>query len=177
MSDFLQLTTALNRTMADHAPGWTDRSGADPGITLLEIMAYLAESVLYRIGVVPGGSTVASRIVGALDAYDDPDPIVVRVNGERWQRVRAIADAPPGAGVFTLDGATGVIAFGDGIHGCLPEPGSTISVRYRDRDSQEGNTSVAVRATWPLPGRGFRISLREEGTLQLQRCLITDKYP
>ena len=31
--------------------------------------------------VVPGGAAAASRIVAALDAYEEPDPIAVRVNG------------------------------------------------------------------------------------------------
>jgi hypothetical protein len=172
MNDWVALTKALNRTMVDHAPGWTDRSDADPGITLLEIMAYLAEGLRLHRGVVGDGSYGASRIIQALDADDDPEPIVVRVNGERWQRVRTLADAEPGARVFTLDDATGVIAFGEGVHGRVPERGSTIFARYRNEVHEEGNTSVTVRSTWPLPGCVCTIALREKGTLQLEVCVI-----
>jgi hypothetical protein len=172
MSDWLALTKALNQTMVDHAPGWNDRNDADPRITMLEIMAYLAEGLRPPRDVVDDGSSVASRIGQARDAYDDPEPIVVCVNGERWQRVRTLADAEPGARVFTLDDATGVIAFGDGVHGRVPERGSTISARYRNGVGEDGNTSVTVRSTWPLPRRAWTIALREEGTIQLEACVI-----
>ncbi len=172
MSDLLHLTTALARTMRDHAPGWTDRNDADPGITMLEMLAYLAEALQFRRGLVAGGSGAASRIVQAVDAYEDDEPIVVRVNGKRWERVRAIADAPPDAGVFTLDETTGVIAFGDGVHGRVPERGSSISARYRAGGGEREETSIAVRSTWPLAHREFRITLRDAGTLQLERCVM-----
>ena len=172
MSDLLPLTRALARTMRDHAPGWTDRNDADPGITMLEMLAYLAEALQFRRGLVAGGSGAASRIVQAVEAYEDDEPIVVRVNGQRWERVRAIADAPPDAGVFTLDETTGVIAFGDGVHGRVPERGSSISARYRAGGGEREETSIAVRSTWPLPHREFRITLRDAGTLQLERCVM-----
>jgi hypothetical protein len=81
MNDWLTLTQALARTMAAHAPGWTDRNDHDPGITMLEIMAYLADGLRLHRGVVESGSAAAARIVQALDAYDVREPIVVPVNG------------------------------------------------------------------------------------------------
>jgi hypothetical protein len=45
MTDWVALTQALSRTMSESAPGWTDHNDSDPGITLLEVMAYLAEGV------------------------------------------------------------------------------------------------------------------------------------
>jgi hypothetical protein len=72
--------------------------------------------------------------------------------------------------VFTLDESTGTIRFGDGVHGRIPEPGSTISARYRDGNSAEGN--IAVKAKWPLPQRDYRIAVREVGTIRLEACVI-----
>jgi len=172
MIDWFALTTALNQTMVNHAPGWTDRQDGDPGVTMLEIISYLADGLRLHRGTVDDISYVTSRIVQALDAYDDPEPIVVRVNGERWHRVRTLADAEPGARVFALDDATGVITFGDGVHGRMPGRGNTISARYRDEPGEEGNTFITVRATWPLPRRAWKIALREEGTLKLVVCMI-----
>ena len=171
MDDWLALTQALSRTMAQHAPGWTDRSDADPGITLLEILAHLAEGLYSHRGVVEGGSSAASRIAQALDAYDDAQRIVVRVNGERWERVGTLPDAQPEARVFTLDDATGTIVFGDGVRGRRPMSGSTISARYGAGGGEHGNTSIAVRTVWPLPELAYRIWMREEGTMQLEACV------
>ena len=66
---WLTLTAALDRTMREHAPGWTDHNAHDPGQTVLEIMAYLAEDLLDHARAVEGGAATVSRIVRALDAY------------------------------------------------------------------------------------------------------------
>jgi hypothetical protein len=70
MDQWLTLTQALSRTMSEHAPGWTDRNDADPGITILEMLAFLAEGLRLQRGVVDGGAPAASRTVAALDAYE-----------------------------------------------------------------------------------------------------------
>jgi len=171
MTDWRALAQALNDTMSAHAPEWTDRTDSDPGITLLELMAFLAESQLYR-GVIDGGAFAAARTIHALDAYLDRAPIAVHVNGEPWRRVDRLTDAERTAPIFTFDEPTGIIRFGDGVHGKIPERGSTISARYRDGSGASGNTSIAVKTTWPLPHRFYRIALREDGTLKLETSMI-----
>ena len=71
MTDWLELVRALNRTMTAHAPGWTDHNDADPGITTLELMAYLAEALQFHRETVPGGSDAVSRIIRALERYKE----------------------------------------------------------------------------------------------------------
>jgi hypothetical protein len=66
---WLMLTAALDRTMREHAPGWTDHNTHDPGLTVLELMAYLAEDLQRNARAVDGGAAAVSRIVRALDAY------------------------------------------------------------------------------------------------------------
>ena len=47
------------------APGWTDHNVHDPGITLLELFAYLTEQDIYRLDRIPPASTRAFlRLVG-----------------------------------------------------------------------------------------------------------------
>ena len=61
MNEWQVLAEALNRTMASYAPGWTNRNDADPGITVLQVIAYLGEGLLvYR------------------QRCDDEDPVSVR---------------------------------------------------------------------------------------------------
>ena len=36
-----------------YAPQWTDFNTHDPGITLLELFAWLSESLIYRLNLVP----------------------------------------------------------------------------------------------------------------------------
>jgi hypothetical protein len=172
MRDWLTLTQALARTMNDHAPGWTDRNDADPGVTMLEMLAFLAESLQFQRGLVDGGAPAASRIVEVFQAYEDEEPIAVRVKGERWERAESLVGRGPDARVFTLDAVTGMIAFGDSVHGKRPDPGSTISVRYRDGGGGRGSTSLEVRTAWPLPHRDYRVWLRGDGTLGIEASVI-----
>lgn len=57
-----------------HEPSWTDANSADPGVTQIELFAFLAESLLYRAGSGHGlhghlGSGIAKGLaIGASDA-------------------------------------------------------------------------------------------------------------
>ena len=66
MYQWQALAGALNRTMASSAPGWTNRNDSDPGITVLEVMVYLAESLHFYDNNIERGSAAAVRIVDAL---------------------------------------------------------------------------------------------------------------
>jgi hypothetical protein len=60
----------FRRTMGSYAPGWTDLNESDPGVTLLELFAFLSENLLYRDVPERGRSAVARAIaiLGALAA-------------------------------------------------------------------------------------------------------------
>lgn len=165
--DWLSLTHALTQTMRSHAPGWTDGNDSDPGITMLELIAYLARSL--RLHGTPSEdlSSAAAHAIGMLEAIADREPVAVFVNGERWQRLDLLADAGPNGAVFTLDQSTGEITVGDGVHGRVPESGAIVTVRYRERmNGADGNTWITVRTTWPPPHRRFSVSLRQSAPAQ-----------
>ena len=48
-----QLREELVKRIPVYAPEWTDHNESDPGIALLELFAYLGESVLYRFNQIP----------------------------------------------------------------------------------------------------------------------------
>ena len=50
---FDDLVGERERASPATAPEWTDLSPGDPGITLLEVFAYLAETMIYRLNRVP----------------------------------------------------------------------------------------------------------------------------
>ena len=59
----------FRRTMATHAPEWTNYNESDPGVTLIEIFAFLSENLLYRASEIPErGSVAARRAAAALAA-------------------------------------------------------------------------------------------------------------
>src|SRR5271167_4304450 len=43
----------LLRRIPAYAPEWTDFNDSDPGVTLIQLFAYLAEQVGYRLNCVP----------------------------------------------------------------------------------------------------------------------------
>jgi predicted phage baseplate assembly protein len=50
---FEQLRTRLLQRIPQFAPEWTDLNPSDPGITLVELFAYLAETLLFQLNQVP----------------------------------------------------------------------------------------------------------------------------
>lgn len=165
--EWLSLTHALTQTMRSHAPGWTDGNDSDPGITILELIAYLAESLRFHGTSSEELSSAAAHAIGALEGLADREPVAVFVNGERWQRVDLLADGGRNGAVFTLDQSTGEITFGDGVHGRLPESGAIVTARYRERiNGSDGNTWITVRTTWPPAHQRFSVSLRQSAPAQ-----------
>lgn len=50
---FQQLYQELRRRIPAYTPEWTDHNDSDPGITMLQLFAWLAEIVIYRLNRVP----------------------------------------------------------------------------------------------------------------------------
>ena len=53
---FEELVSEARSSLPALAPGWTDYNAHDPGITLIELLAWLAESASYRLDNIPEAS-------------------------------------------------------------------------------------------------------------------------
>jgi phage-related baseplate assembly protein len=83
-------------------PGWTDYNAHDPGITFLELFAWLAESDSYRLDRIPEESYRAFlRLVGV-----DPRPARVAQTALVFTTDAASAQVPSGTRVQSADGKT-----------------------------------------------------------------------
>src|ERR1700720_4612348 len=61
-----QLRDELVKRITVFAPEWTDHNESDPGIALLELFAYLGESVLYQFNQIPDTTKIEFlRLLGA----------------------------------------------------------------------------------------------------------------
>ncbi|MFB6937911.1 putative baseplate assembly protein [Streptomyces chartreusis] len=121
--------------------------------------------------VVPGSLTVTVADDASAPLFP-PTPSARSSSGSAapalWREVPDLADAGPADRVFTLDPATGVLAFGDGVHGVAVPPGigNVRALRYRTGGGRAGavpaetattlRTAVAgvASVTNPLPGTG-----------------------
>ncbi|NUQ72149.1 MAG: baseplate J/gp47 family protein [Polyangiaceae bacterium] len=56
---FDELVEEARASIPQLYPGWTDHNPSDPGITLLELFAWLTEIVVYRVGRIPDSSHAA----------------------------------------------------------------------------------------------------------------------
>ena len=51
---FAQLVAEARQRIAASCPAWTDHSDGDPGMVLLDVFAYLTDTMIYRLNRVPG---------------------------------------------------------------------------------------------------------------------------
>jgi hypothetical protein len=66
------LVAEFKETVVAQVPAWTDHNEADPGVTLLELFAFLTENLLYRANDIPERRrTAALRAAMALFALGD----------------------------------------------------------------------------------------------------------
>ena len=48
-----QLAAEARSLLPQYCPAWTDHNPSDPGITLLELFAFLMEAVIYQLNRIP----------------------------------------------------------------------------------------------------------------------------
>jgi len=105
---------------------WTDIDRSDPGVTLVELFAFLGELLL---------SSHSERL--AAEAHlggGRRNEIEVEVDGHPWHQVTDLAGSgaeDPDYLVSRRDDGASVIEFGDGVHGRRPPSNNSIGVRYR----------------------------------------------
>src|SRR5690242_20060924 len=56
---YQQLRDELVRRIPVYAPEWTDHNASDPGITLIELFAFLGENLLFRFNQIPEATKLA----------------------------------------------------------------------------------------------------------------------
>src|SRR3954466_7419391 len=56
---YQQLRDELVRRIPVYAPEWTDHEASDPGVTLIELFAFLGENLLFRFNQIPETTKLA----------------------------------------------------------------------------------------------------------------------
>src|SRR5918997_6435153 len=56
---YQQLRDELVRRIPVYTPEWTDHNASDPGITLIELFAFLGENLLFRFNQIPEATQLA----------------------------------------------------------------------------------------------------------------------
>jgi hypothetical protein len=94
---FHDLVEEARALIPTHAPGWTNHNPSDPGITLIELFAYLAEALIYRLDQVTPETLCA--FLDLLDGSAEREP----EGGSSRVRVTRREPAGPVESVHDLD--------------------------------------------------------------------------
>jgi hypothetical protein len=88
---YADLVAELRTQIPRYAPAWTDHNPSDPGIMLVELFAWLAEGLIYRLNRITEASEL--RLVRLLGAVSDdlPQARIEAIAGlrERWRAITA----------------------------------------------------------------------------------------
>ncbi len=164
LNDWNAIEPLLRRAMTAQSADWTDPNQHDPGITMLELLAYALDALVTYSTVDPQRAAPAlARINDAVSRVEIASPEVT-VDGERWTPVAQLDDVGPDDRVYSID-SEGRVAFGDGVHGRRPPAGSRVA--YRSGVGASGDVAVTVRTTWPLTIRRCEVSLDAAGAIAI----------
>src|ERR1700681_3337907 len=96
----------------------------------------------------------------------------VSVGGRRWRRppnADALRAAASDSSVHILDATTGIVRFGDGLHGAQPSTGALVRVHYRQGGGgAAGDVAVSWEGRWPP--RPFALA-----NSMVPRCVTCDQ--
>jgi predicted phage baseplate assembly protein len=101
-----QLRDELVKRIPVFTPEWTDHNESDPGIALLELFAYLGESLLYRFNQIPDATKIAFlRLLGVQPRPAQVACTLLVLQTERPEGVQALRgrEARAGALLFETD--------------------------------------------------------------------------
>lgn len=97
-----QLRDELVRRIPVYSPTWTDHNESDPGIVLLELFAYLGESLLYRFNQIPDTTRIEFlRLLGVQPRPAQPASALLS----------AVTDEAAGSQVLKGSEASGAVTF------------------------------------------------------------------
>ncbi|MBW2122449.1 MAG: hypothetical protein JRH07_11460, partial [Deltaproteobacteria bacterium] len=80
---FTDLVEEMRALIPRYAPAWTDHNVSDPGITLVELFAWLAEALIYRLNRIPEASEVRFlELLGADFRPAEPASVTLAVTAQ-----------------------------------------------------------------------------------------------
>jgi predicted phage baseplate assembly protein len=150
---FEQLRDELVRRIPVYAPEWTNHNTSDPGVALLELFAYLGESLLFRFNQIPAATQLAFlRLLGAAPRSAQSAGTLVQLITERPDGVPVLPGTEARAGAVSFETESEVVAWPLSAYavGKLPAPevqGDDAAAR-RER-SRRSDALARLQATGP----------------------------
>jgi predicted phage baseplate assembly protein len=107
-----QLKDELVKRIPVYAPEWTDHNESDPGIALLELFAYLGESLLFRFNQIPDATKIAYlRLLGLAPRSAQSARSLLALQTERPTGAQVLAGTEARAGAVSFETSDEVVAW------------------------------------------------------------------
>jgi predicted phage baseplate assembly protein len=160
---FQDIVNEAKRLIPRYCPEWTDHNVSDPGVTIIELFAWLADLLLYRINRVPEKNYL--RFMDLL-GISLKDAVPARTDLTFW-----LSAPQPGPVAIARDTEVATVRTGDRaaisfmtnadltihpptLRECLFSPDDTNYVDYISRVNGEGDYADAFQGV-PLPGQAL----------------------
>jgi hypothetical protein len=99
-----QLRDELLRRIPVYAPEWTNHNASDPGVALLELFAYLGESVLFRFNQIPDATKIAFlNLLGVRPRPAQCARVLLSASTERTEGVQVLKGTEARAGAVSFE--------------------------------------------------------------------------
>ncbi|MEU9078176.1 putative baseplate assembly protein [Kitasatospora sp. NPDC048538] len=109
---FAQLRDELIRRIPVYNPEWTDHNATDPGVALLELFAYLGESLLFRFNQIPDTTKAAFlRLLGVRPRPAALAHALLVLDTERPEGVQVLRGTEARAGAVPFETEGEVVAW------------------------------------------------------------------
>ncbi len=150
---YAQLRDELVARIPVYAPEWTDHEPSDPGITLIELFAFLGENLLYRFNQIPDTTRMAFLDLLRIDtrpAAAASGTVAFSTKNVSRPLVPLRTSVSAGSVPFeTLDEVTVLPVRGlAAVREAVPLPGDVETLEYVTRVSQLVGRSVADVSTY-----------------------------
>jgi predicted phage baseplate assembly protein len=157
-----QLRAELIRRIPVYTPEWTDHNESDPGIVLLDLFAFLGESLLYRFNQIPDATKVAFlRLLDVQPLPAGAAQVLVAAETESPGGVQLLAGTELKAGAVPFETGSEVYAWPLEVLGAgkkaAPGTEDTYEIARREEAalrataSKEATTRVEFYETVTLP--------------------------
>ncbi len=153
---YVELAKLLRQRVVALAPGWTGNNERDPGIVLLDLFAFLTESILYRANAIPErGRASAARLAQVAQALANDN---AGQASHTLERTRYFVGRLLGVDDFRLEQdyfRERIRRLNRELHGDGVVRGLGVSVRHDD----SGTSEVVVEPGFAIDARGEEIEV------------------
>lgn len=102
--DFEQLRAELIQRIPTYTPDWTNHNASDPGIALLELFAFLGETVLFRFNQIPDATKVAFlNLLGVPSLPASPARVLAALRTESAAGIQVVRGGELRAGAVSFE--------------------------------------------------------------------------